>query len=157
MVQQSQKLELKENWGTSFADLTLRSRMVFILASGEEPGTAEKHTLVGEILKSADSGKQKAGEKEKWPSDGVVSLPDLLDKEFTSDAVNQRSFYVFHNLPERPISSEAVALEKRWLLQQNTPNRLDIVGPCYLQDCQQGWILKYLSRKARKVIKRKWF
>lgn len=63
MVQQSQKLELKENWGTSFADLTLRSRMVFILASGEEPGTAEKHTFVGEILKSAIQENRKQEKK----------------------------------------------------------------------------------------------
>lgn len=39
--------------------------MVSILASGEKTGTAEKHKLVGEILKSADSGIEKAGEKEK--------------------------------------------------------------------------------------------
>lgn len=45
-------------------------------------------------------------------SDGVVSLTDLVEEEFTSDAVNQRFFYLFHNLPEKPISSEAVALER---------------------------------------------
>ena len=82
---------------------------------------------------------------------GRSALPDLLEEEFTSEAVNQRSFYLHVKI----ISSEVAALERHWLLQQNTSYELDVGGPCYLQDYLQSWILKRLSANARKVITRR--
>jgi len=79
------------------------------------------------------------------------ALPDLLEEEFTSEAVNQSSFYPH----VKTISSETAAFEKCWLLQQNAYYGLDVGGPYYLQDHLQGWILKCFSANARKVITRR--
>lgn len=82
---------------------------------------------------------------------GQSALPDLLEEEFTSEAVTQTSFY----LHVKTISSEVAALERCWLLQQNTSYELDVGGPYYLQDHLQCWILKCFSANARKGITRR--
>lgn len=76
---------------------------------------------------------------------GQSALSDILKEQFTTEAVNQSSFYLHYS------SSEVATHQMEWLLHQNTSYGLDVDNTCYLQDHMQGWVLQCLYANTRRI------